>query len=508
MTQTAAPKVPWLLPFQRKDLLTAAWGSKKGADLLYHFLHRASWEKENKHKNETLKDIKFQESTPKALEKSGLSLGSFHTYLKLFVSVGYLSSEAYSSEYTLHIEVIQQAFSQAPEKPGNETRKRSYTPRDSFNLKDCNFVTLPREDYEMLMELKDECFKLKEMFQSLKHDHAQMLEEMKQIFQSLKQNPTIHTAPEAEAEAISDPKSNDLRDSLEDDLEREREEDTGNVADRELPTPAPSQDEPYRPDFSASQRKPYKSDGNDGHSCNPPQGEIHESNGHSDIPARDDHRGNHRSDGQHQQVLAGHTSGTTPTQRQSGLGAPPSHPTQHAADSGRDPRASMAGAGLDDAQEAELSTLQGSSPQASAKVEPRPMSRAAHIDFAFQWLDAVRRRASGDPLASYVANGANKKRVADLIDACRGTANEVNEINIALAWMALWNGGQWSNGKSWQDPGMLTVKAFCEHYGESLDRARAKPQRKKPAADTPVNFTQLRLAAEAKARAQQGVPHG
>lgn len=238
MTQTAAPKVPWLLSFQRKDLLTAAWGSKKGADLLYHFLHRASWEKENKHKNETLKDIKFQESTPKALEKSGLSLGSFHTYLKLFVSAGYLSTEAYSGEYTLHVEVIQQAFSQVPEKPGNDTCKRSYTPRDSYNLKDCNFVTLPREDYEMLMELKDECFKLKEMFQSLKHDHAQMLEEMKQIFQSLKQNATIYANGQANAEAFSDPKSNDLRDSLEDDSERESKES------------ANAQPTPYQPDPS------------------------------------------------------------------------------------------------------------------------------------------------------------------------------------------------------------------------------------------------------------------
>lgn len=222
--QKEKERVPWCIPFSGKDLLKAAWGSKKGADLLYHLLHKASWEKKNKHENETLKDIKFQESTPKALEKSGLSLGCFHTYLKHFVSVGYVSTEAYSGEYIVHIEAIQQAFSNTPEKPVSETGKRRQARSESFNLKDCNFVTLSREDYEMLVAMKDECFNLKEMFQSLKHSYAQTLAEMKEMFQSLKQNPTIYAAQEANLGAFSDLQSNDLRDSDRSDLESKKEE--------------------------------------------------------------------------------------------------------------------------------------------------------------------------------------------------------------------------------------------------------------------------------------------
>lgn len=204
-------QVPWCIQFTRKDLLNAAWGSKKGADLLYHFLNKASWERKNHKLPETLKDIKFQEATPKALEKSGLSLGCFHTYLKHFVSVGYVSTQAYSGEYTVHLETIQQAFSDTPEKPVTETGKHRQPRPKSFNLKDCNFVTLPREDYEMLVAMKDECFNLKEMFHSLKDSYAQTLAEMKEMFHSLKQNPTIYTAQEAGSEPFSDLQSNAFR---------------------------------------------------------------------------------------------------------------------------------------------------------------------------------------------------------------------------------------------------------------------------------------------------------
>jgi hypothetical protein len=271
-------------------------------------------------------------------------------------------------------------------------------------------------------------------------------------------------------------------------------EGTGNVASS-LPTPAPSQD--YHPDFSANQEK--RGDIN-GHTNNA-TGDIRISLAHPDSGSS--------HVGEHPQYAAAPASRTAPAQQQAAtIGDINGHAQVDRVDPADSTRTRNALAGETQAiVEAELSTLARTSPQASAKLEPRPMSRAAHIDFTFQWLDAVRKRASGDPMASYVANGANKKRVADLIDATAGTANEVSQINVALAWMALWNAGQWRDGKSWQDPGMLTVKAFCDHYGESLDRARAKPQRKKPAADAPVNFTQLRLAAEAKARAQ-GAVHG
>ena len=221
MTDQKAPtgNVPWIITFQRKDLLAAAWGSKKGADLLYHLLHRASWERKNKGLPETMKVIKFQENTPKVLEKTHLSLGTLHTYLKHFVSVGYISKEAYQDEYTIHTDVILAAFTNPPEKPGSETCERGQASEKSFKMKDCKFITLPREEYESLLSLKDECFNLKEMFQSLKHDYAQTLAELKEMFQSLKQNPSIDENAQASVEANQNLQSNDLRFSKSDDLE-------------------------------------------------------------------------------------------------------------------------------------------------------------------------------------------------------------------------------------------------------------------------------------------------
>ena len=281
-----------------------------------------------------------------------------------------------------------------------------------------------------------------------------------------------------------DGNSRRITDSVEDTVEEDTysagEIDTSALG-ADVHTPALSQDEPYQPDLGyASQEE----EANDNHS----------------------HGTEHRS------------TPSLPAPRM-GAGAGIAHPSQHPATSG-----AQAGDGQDQGNApepartaptavapAELSTLTVASPQASAKLEPKPLTLRAHTDLAFIWLDAVRKEASHDPLASYVANGANKKWVADLIEACQNTANEVNEANVALAWLAMWNAGKWQNGKSWQDPGMLTIKAFCEHYGEYLDRGRAKlkpAQPKKPVADAPVNFTQLRLIAAKKQQAQQEVYHG
>ena len=115
-------------------------------------------------------------------------------------------------------------------------------------------------------------------------------------------------------------------------------------------------------------------------------------------------------------------------------------------------------------------------------VEKKPMTLDAQVDATFQMLDHVRQKATGDPMASYVRSGKAKNQLKDLIKACKGTPNEVNAVNITLAWMAMWNAPRWSDGQSWQDTGKLTIQAFCNNYGEYLDRGRqaAAPKPKKP----------------------------
>lgn len=120
--------------------------------------------------------------------------------------------------------------------------------------------------------------------------------------------------------------------------------------------------------------------------------------------------------------------------------------------------------------------------QTTLLVEKKPMTLDARVDATFQMLDHVRQKASGDPMASYVRSGKAKNQIKDLIKACKDTPNEVNAPNITLAWMAMWNAPRWSDGQSWQDTGKLTIQAFCNNYGEYLDRGRqaAAPKPKKP----------------------------
>lgn len=116
--------------------------------------------------------------------------------------------------------------------------------------------------------------------------------------------------------------------------------------------------------------------------------------------------------------------------------------------------------------------------QISLIPEQKPLSPEAEVDQCFRWLDEVRQELTGDPMASYVANGANKKRLADLIKACRGTSNVVIERHVKMAWTAMWNAGTFKDGTSWRTPGRLTINAFCNNYGSYLDLARDE-QRKR-----------------------------
>lgn len=114
-------------------------------------------------------------------------------------------------------------------------------------------------------------------------------------------------------------------------------------------------------------------------------------------------------------------------------------------------------------------------------VEPelKALSLPAQVDRVFRWLDEIRRECSGDPMASYVANGANKKRVGDLLNACRGTANELNEKRAKAAWRAMWDSPEGKDGFSWQKPGVLTINAFCNNYGDYLERAKDAERKKR-----------------------------
>lgn len=202
MTNTTSPQgkennVPWRIAFGRKDLLAAAWGSKKGADLLYHFIHRASWEAKNQKLADDLNDIKVQSSLPKALESASISRGCYHTYLKLFVEVGYVSMEPYGKDLTVHLAAIKSAFTSTPEKPTNEKDKPKQPRTKRYKLNDCTFVSLPAEEFEKMQE---ERFKMNEMVQSLNDSVAKL----NLLVQSLNQNPSIYSTPEARLRAIFD----------------------------------------------------------------------------------------------------------------------------------------------------------------------------------------------------------------------------------------------------------------------------------------------------------------
>jgi hypothetical protein len=144
---------------------------------------------------------------------------------------------------------------------------------------------------------------------------------------------------------------------------REKQEGTGNVDDRELPTPAP-----YHPDFSASQEK---RDIN-GHTNNA-TGDIRISLAHPDSGSG--------HVGEHPQYAAGAACGTAPAQQQAAtIGDINGHsqaghinPADRART--RTPLASETQAIV----EAELSTSRGSSPQASAKLAPKQDNTTSQV---------------------------------------------------------------------------------------------------------------------------------
>lgn len=198
MMQTKSPT--WAINFTRKDLVAAAWGSSKGADLLYHFIHKASREIENRNLPETLKDIPFQEPQKKIQELVPISVGSLHTYLKYFVAVGYVSNKAYSKDFVVHLGAIEKAFTEIPPKPEeeNSSEKKDRKPRQNVSKNETlKLVTLPLEELDRLY---DKIFQVKEMFQQLNEKYS----ELETKFTKLSTLKSSEQASEADITAISD----------------------------------------------------------------------------------------------------------------------------------------------------------------------------------------------------------------------------------------------------------------------------------------------------------------
>lgn len=134
-------------------------------------------------------------------------------------------------------------------------------------------------------------------------------------------------------------------------------------------------------------------------------------------------------------------------------------------------------------------------------VEKKPMTLDAQVDASFQVLDHVRQLATGDPMASYVRSKASRNLLKDLIKDCAGTPKEINTANLTLAWNAMWNAPRWSNGMSWQDAGKLTIKAFCNNYGEYLDIGRQAAQKQNKPANTGRTVSGMRRLGSAASAA-------
>src|SRR5258708_5565265 len=188
---------PWPIVVTRQSLLTASWGSKKGADLLWHFLNKARWEIKNQNLSISVKVITFQEKRTeifKSIEaaKAGnsISQGTYNTLLRAFVEAGYMINQPYSDLFEVHLDVIEKAFLNPPQKPGKAGRKPKQTDEVCVNSTDYNTDTISRKEYDSLVEV---CVNVSEMCQRLSIQVA----ELTQLCQSL----THYNMPQAASDA-------------------------------------------------------------------------------------------------------------------------------------------------------------------------------------------------------------------------------------------------------------------------------------------------------------------
>lgn len=203
-------EAPWPIVVNRQGLLTATWGSKKGADLLWHFLNKARWEIKNQNLSTSVKDIIFQESRPEILKSiesakvgNSLSQGTYNTLLRAFVEVGYLTNQPYSDTFTVHLAAIEQAFLNPPQKPGRAPKKPKNTDETCINLTHHTTDTISREEFNSLVEV---CVNVSKMCQSLSIQVAKLT----LLCQSLYQNPSSTAAPKEVLSATTEAQSNDI----------------------------------------------------------------------------------------------------------------------------------------------------------------------------------------------------------------------------------------------------------------------------------------------------------
>lgn len=207
-------EAPWPLVVNRQGLLNAAWGSKKGADLLWHFLNKARWEIKNQNLSTSVKVIIFQEKRTeifKAIEsaKTGnsISQGTYNTLLRAFTEAGYVVNQPYSDVFEVHLDVIERAFINPPQRPGRADRKPREIHENCVNLTDYNTDTISRKEYDSLVEV---CANLSKMCQNLSIQVA----ELTQLCQSLTHYNMPQAASDAGSSAVEGAQSNALENML------------------------------------------------------------------------------------------------------------------------------------------------------------------------------------------------------------------------------------------------------------------------------------------------------
>ena len=232
---TQAPTTPWLIPFQRKDLLAACWGGGKEADLLYHFLHKASWEAKNNNLETSM--ISFKEEHDKILKDVPMAEGTLITYIKRFNLAGYISSGRYGNAFTVNVEAIQAAFTNPPAKPLSAPRGRPKGSKVSRikrqkNIKTSEEIieTLENGEVSMISE-PEEVLILKEKVLSLESEVLILKEKvliLEPLILKLKLSKSNEIAPQDTPEAkVSS--QNDLE-KIQNDLEDKEREATANAA--------------------------------------------------------------------------------------------------------------------------------------------------------------------------------------------------------------------------------------------------------------------------------------
>lgn len=201
---------PWPIVVTRQGLLNAAWGSKKGADLLWHFINKARWEIKNQNLSTSVKVIIFQEkrtdifaAIESAKAGNSISQGTYNTLLRAFTAAGYVVNQPYSDVFEVHLDAIEEAFTNPPQKPGGSGKRVRRIDETCVNSTHYNTDTISRKEYDSLLEV---CVNVSKMCQSLSIQVA----ELTQLCQSLTHYNMPEAASDGSASASIQAQSNDI----------------------------------------------------------------------------------------------------------------------------------------------------------------------------------------------------------------------------------------------------------------------------------------------------------